>query len=192
MEAHQPSLANPTALALVEESLQMLMRNGRYSRLLAEELASHLSGRRFSVHSIYDELSILENPNGRSTVTAPAEPFKHPPLRGLFKKHHAQARFIMANILNHWSEKRLRVLLASLPQDEHFANRLAHELTIGAYETKAARKRVTGEWIVFATHYERNYYLTLASHKEPDALIYERARRGLSEFSELSYFYPAR
>lgn len=56
----------------------------------------------------------------------------------------------------------------------------------GALEARAASQRLTGEWIVFARRGGKHYYLTLASHKEQDEIIYERvARFAAIEFPSL-------
>ncbi len=59
--------------------------------------------------------------------------------------------------------------------------RLAHQFVLGGLEDRAAARRMTGDWIIFATHEGRNFYLGLGTHDEaardPDAL-YQRLRLG--------------
>ena len=44
---------------------------------------------------------------------------------------------------------------------------------------------MTGEWIVYARVAGVNYYLTLATHKEPDAAVEARVRTCFAEFPEV-------
>jgi hypothetical protein len=45
---------------------------------------------------------------------------------------------------------------------------------------------MTGEWIVYADIGSLNYYLTLATHREPDSAVRERVRSCFAEFPELA------
>jgi hypothetical protein len=58
--------------------------------------------------------------------------------------------------------------------DDKFISYIAHESTIEAFQKRAKKKRVSGEWIVFQEHNGKNYYLTLAAHDEGDENIYSR------------------
>jgi hypothetical protein len=55
------------------------------------------------------------------------------------------------------------------------------------YAKRSRAQKLTGEWIVFAKHEGKNYYLTLAAHGEGDDHIFARIRDGcVSEFPFLS------
>jgi hypothetical protein len=53
------------------------------------------------------------------------------------------------------------------------------------YSDRARNSKLTGEWIIFAKHDDRNYYLTLGVHGD-DAAIWDRCRSCADEFPELA------
>jgi hypothetical protein len=72
-----------------------------------------------------------------------------------------------------------------LPPQEIAAN-IAHDVG-QIYADRARAQDLTGEWIVFAKHEDKNYYLCLAVHDEGDDHIFARIRDGcVSEFPFLS------
>lgn len=48
------------------------------------------------------------------------------------------------------------------------ANWIAHEASVGPYERRNERRALTGEWIVYAVHEGKNYYLCLGRHDGAD------------------------
>jgi hypothetical protein len=51
------------------------------------------------------------------------------------------------------------------------AGQLAHEMVVGGYSRRAGERRLTGEFIVYERNENgQNYYLTLGSHGEYDAI----------------------
>jgi hypothetical protein len=46
---------------------------------------------------------------------------------------------------------------------------IADDATIGAFERRNERSAFTGEWIIYAQHGGRNYYLCLGRHDSGDA-----------------------
>jgi hypothetical protein len=60
-----------------------------------------------------------------------------------------------------------------------------HELVLGAHTGQHSAGQMTGEWIVYATMAGVNYYLTLATHQEPDQDAEKRTRECFSEFPQL-------
>jgi len=66
-------------------------------------------------------------------------------------------------------------------QPDLWPKRLAHQLVLGGLYDRAAARRMTGDWIIFAKHEGRNYYLGLGTHDEarrdPDTL-YQGLRHG--------------
>lgn len=78
--------------------LNLKMRTGRYSFGLAVELACHMVARCYHVHTIYDEIGILEGADNRSSQTKSAAPFEREPLIGFWHKHHFQTYFLIKNL----------------------------------------------------------------------------------------------
>ncbi len=176
--------------AEVREWLDLKVVTGRYSVGFVRELAAHLQNRTVNVFSIYDEIGFLEGAQySRPTQTKPASAFRRKPLLGLWHKHYTQACFLPKNLVNHWSEKRLETLFsavlvdATIPPERHL-DYVAYAMVMEGYQERSAAHELTGEWIVYAKHDGRNYYLTLGTHGEDD-LILNRVRACHSEFPQL-------
>ena len=142
-----------------------------------------------------------ESPRIRKTVTKKATPFKGKLLAGFWHKHHSQAGFIFTNILLQHKKPRTKVRIErfekeAFPEDtaiqgdwDAYTKLATHEYTVATYEERVAEGIVTGEWIIYAQHEGKNYYLTLATHKEPDEEILKRVALCRDDFSFLS-MYP--
>jgi len=73
----------------------------------------------------------------------------------------------------------------NVPPQEIAAN-IARDVT-QLYADRARAQELSGEWIVFAKHEGKNYYLTLAAHYEGDDQIFARIRDGcVGEFPFLA------
>lgn len=171
--------------------LDLKIITGRYSQVLVSQLLRCVEERIFNVFSIYDEIGALEGmPGNRSPRTKPAAQFKGPLLKGLWHKHHAQARFLPLNVQLHWKsadiEDRIRGIMQndSIP-DEKKAGAIADVYVREGYAQRSNAQKLTGEWIVYARHQGRNCYLTLGQHNEPDQAIRDRVLQCCPEFPEL-------
>ena len=157
------------AVADVRGWLDVKLRTGRYSFGFVLELAQQAIGRTYNVHTIYDEIGKLEGSDSRPSMTKPAAPFtRSKPMKGLWHKHHHQARFIPTNL-------RLEMARPGAMQEAlspfmgryvgEVAGEIAHATVISAYERRARDHRMTGEWIIFEREPAGNYYLTLSTHE---------------------------
>lgn len=159
----------------------------RVSKLLVAQLSSASKHRIFNSFAVTDVLQRLEGVGRANSCVKGEELFKHLPLKGFWKTHFFDARFLLKNLINHWGiefEKspRFDALCSQVDADEErnpspheWHGRLAHEFTVGGYEARAKQKRVTGEWIIFAKHNSANYYLCVAEHsksKDADVALY--------------------
>lgn len=158
----------PEAVREVSEWLDLKMRTGRYSIGLAVELAWHMIARCYHVHTIYDEIGILEGADTRLSRTKAEAPFLREPLVGLWHKHHFQP-YLLANNLEleilktDIFERSIKKCLGRT--SEYFLNELVHDLTIKSYLGRNERCDMTGQWIVFEKQVDgTNYYLALGSH----------------------------
>lgn len=152
----------------------------RISQFLTIQLASISKHRIYNSFSVTDVIQELEG-IGRGCEQRVSQ-FKHPPLKGLWKAHFFDARFLAKNISNHWgleyeSSPKFTSLYDRITAEEDeqptmlgWQGRLAHEMTVGAYEERSRKNRRTGEWIIFSKHNGKNYYLFISSHtsKEED------------------------
>ena len=66
-------------------------------------------------------------------------------------------------------------------QPDLWPKRLVHQFVLGGRDNRAGARRMTGDWIIFAKHGGRKFYLGLGTHdeatREPEAL-YQRLRQG--------------
>lgn len=170
----------------IKEQLSLnIFNNAEFSTLFTIQLFSALENQIYNVQTIINEIKNLEGMT-RKTITKQASQFKNEPLKGLWHKHHFQANFLVSNIGNHWGfnnkkQPKLTALIKTLIREnksEYFtdelAARLSHELVWGSYKKRSSQNRITGEWIIFAKHKHKNYYLSLATHHENDENIYKR------------------
>lgn len=160
---------------------------GRVSLVLALRMLG-LTKAEVDPFSVMDELDYLEGIKPKSK-TKGEEMYRHPPLHPLWHKHFSTARHLITNLRVRWGmdkygNKDLDRLIEKVQkeygeQPDVWGAVLAHELVVGGYEQRQARG-LTGDWIVFAKHEGRNYYLDLATHQEgrnPHAL-FEKIKNG--------------
>lgn len=151
---------------------------GRYSWLFVLNMLSYQRLYGINPFQIVDEIRVLEDPT-KITKTKPASQFSRIPLKGLWHKHFFCSRFLAHNITNHLSGGKLDKLVSEVLDPnkspivtESMIRELSHRVTVEPFEQRAAEGQLTGEWIVFAKHEARNYYLCLATHGTEDQSIY--------------------
>jgi hypothetical protein len=175
----------------VEGWLSIKLTTGRCSALLVDELSHHMLARTLDVFCIYDEIGVLEGaPMTRSRLTKPASMFTHPILRGLWHKHYTTPAFIGRNLTNHWTQLRLKALIADVEADDDVVadlkgNLFIYRLIMDGHRERHEAERMTGEWIIFAKCKGGNAYLTLANHNEADEEIRDRVDRAAAEFADI-------
>ena len=168
---------------------EVVLRAGKCSALLRNELAEGMRHRTVDPFAVYDEIAFMEGSAPRSrTGTKPPDPLRRE-LQGLMHKHYAassMASFAL-NQLNHWrrpeNETKLLEIFSEFNRDGH-AGKLSHALVLGAHKGRHAASQMTGEWIVYADLAGVNYYLTLGTHTEPSD-IRARVEACLAEFPEV-------
>jgi hypothetical protein len=169
---------------------EVKLKTGKCSLLLRNELAEGMRHRNISAFAVYDEIGQMEASDPpRPTGTKPAQPLKHE-LNGLMHKHYKASSMpsFMLNISNHWtrrSSKPQRRKIESDFQREGHAGKAAHGIVLDGYQARHGANQMTGEWIVYAEIAGVNYYLTLATHKEPASDVKARVRSCFAEFPEL-------
>ena len=136
---------------------------------------------------------------GRAVGTRPAEQFKKHPLLGLYKKHYlvgglaSMGRNILLGAgkkkreLRRIVEKHHNPAYARLPFDV-VVKHIAYDVT-NLYAKRSSAQNLTGNWIVFAQHEGKNYYLCLAEHDEGDDTIAARIKDGC--FTEFPFLRPS-
>jgi hypothetical protein len=155
---------------------------GRYSWLLVLQTLLHTQTHGIDPTMIVEEIKALEGKPSRIR-TKPASEFKNEPLKGLWHKHFFSARFIAHNIKNQLSGGRLKTLISEVfnPAKSpvvtaQMINELSHRVVSESFEAREQEGKLTGEWIVFAKHDGKNYYLTISTHNTGDEVIYEQIK----------------
>jgi hypothetical protein len=129
---------------------------------------------------------------GNPVGTKRATQFKHPPLRGFWKKHYLVGGLgsVVENVkrgfgpeperrrLHRVIEGNFNPKTAHLPP-ETISKNIANAI-VNLYADRSRKECLTGEWIIYGKHDGKNYYLCLAAHDEPDIQIFERIKRGCS------------
>jgi hypothetical protein len=145
----------------------------------------------FNQHAIIDEIAFLEGIKTGST-TKPDGPFTGK-LQGFRHKHFFDAQFMAKNLRDEieknfytlWhrdfvSSWEKHATLKGETRLDELGGLLTHVMVQGAFENRAgrfsetAKSRVTGEWIVFASHRGRKVYLTIGLHEESEEAIVQR------------------
>lgn len=159
----------------------------RISSYLLVQLASAWKHRTLNTFAVTDVIQSLEGVRQRGKPPK-AKPFKGEALSGLWKVHFVDSRFLLRNIYNEWgifneNSDKFAALCARVAEAEErepsacgWQGRLAHELIIGGYENRAKKQKLTGEWLIFGIHNDKNIYLALCEHSSgpaEDKEIYE-------------------
>jgi hypothetical protein len=133
---------------------------------------------RFGSHfDIVAELRYLEGLC--PTNTKIEDQFKHLPLKGLWKKHYRRGdlKSFVRNLINEQGPKGknlLRIIEEEFAAEKsgyftkELAGRIVHRSVFDFYAQRSQERRMTGEWIFFAEHGERRYYLCVGSHEVAD------------------------
>lgn len=150
---------------------------GRYSFLLVLGLFGGFKSGLLNPAKVVHEINALEGIGKPSQLKPPIQN-KHPPLKGLWHKHYLEdgPRAMALNILKGLKrysipvfQQRIEEAKAAgeeryvLPEDiESIATDAVH----GNWMRLAADEALTGEWLVFAEHEGKNYYLCLGTHEK--------------------------
>lgn len=154
--------------------------DGRFSRQFVMDLLKMLEVDCVNPAYVVTEIKQLEH--GSKSRTKAAEEFKHPPLKGLWHKHFLAAQFLPANIKIEHGKKggekiitRKNLSMRAGNDVGALSGEVSHEVVISAVEQYSARRALTAEWIVFAKHDGKNYYLRTCNHSNAnsDQLLYD-------------------
>ncbi len=188
-EDEQEALLKPDEAEEIRSSHFLFnMPNAIFTSLFLTQLRQLRDGAILDTFHISDEIKSIEGVE-RRTSTKPATQFQRPPLKGLWHQHFFNPRFIPQNIGSHWklgsggSPELLEMFAEEMAAEESgivtkgLINRIAYRFIDGAFRDRASAGRITGEWIIFAKHEGKNFYLTVGLHGEDDAVIYERVMK---------------
>jgi hypothetical protein len=149
---------------------------GRYSFLLVLGLFGSFKAGVLNPAKVVHEIRALEGIGPPSQLKPPIQN-RHQPLKGLWHKHYMEdgirstAMNVQKGLDRHGMrlfEQRIRE--AEAADEERYLSAedvpaLVNDMIGGNLERLAAAEALTGEWIMFAQHEGRNYYLCLATHE---------------------------
>ena len=151
----------------------------RYSILLVLGLFGAFKSGHLNPAKVIHEIKALEG-IGTSSQLKPATLFKRPPLKGLWHKHYledglsATAKNIERGLDRYGGPLFIeRIRKAQEAGKERYVSiedckLLADDVTQGNWIRLANSKKLTGQWIIYAKHEGRNYYLCLGMHNSDD------------------------
>jgi len=164
----------------------------RVSRLLIVDLWVYMVAFDQNPAQITCEIEGLEGRERRPRGTKAATKFDKPPLVGLWHKHWFSSLFMARNLQTGLNKERRKQLVQEMMEiyqrhagssstiDEAAADAISREFSHKAVretlDLRTASQALTGQWIVFAKHEGKNYYLCLNTHKAGDPAIFARIR----------------
>src|SRR4051794_7381094 len=114
-------------------------------------------------YKVLEQVLALEQ--GRPTLRKPTR-FRAKPLKGLMHTHWFCARFIAQNLVNELGPDGITNAANAIFCDGFDADTIStfvHTITCEPSQRRAARGRLSGEWIIYAAE-EHNYYLCCCGH----------------------------
>jgi hypothetical protein len=133
-----------------------------------------------SPHDILKSITNLEAGEPHSGIK-PATIFRNLPLKGLWHKHFFSAHFLVNNISLALGKNGLEKLVEEVMDPKksgtitrEMIQELAHRVTHEPVEKRDQQGKITGEWVIFAKHGGKNFYLCLNTHNAGDQFIYDR------------------
>lgn len=130
--------------------------------------------------------AVQEVETGEATLrTKKATQFTREPLKGLWHKHYFAARFLAHNIVLGLGKEGLRKIITeeldptkSSVVTEEMLQAVAKRVVREPVENRYEAGKITGEWIVFARHAGKNFFLCLGTHSIGDQVIFESITNG--------------
>jgi len=134
-----------------------------------------------SPQDILSAIGEMEPGGQQSSGVKPATQFRNMPLKGLWHKHFFSPHFLPQNILLGLGKTGIEKLTKEVLDPTKSATitremlaELAHRVVHEPLEARLADQKLTGEWVVYLRHEEKNYYLCCNTHAAGDQFIYER------------------
>jgi len=148
---------------------------GRYSMVLLLQLYGACKAGAENPHKVMREINALEGIGPASKLKAPIQN-KHPPLKGLWHKHYQQSGMRSHAMNIGKALKRYGIPYAQKKVDEGKASGklqyfsaddvkpIVRDVLHNNFMQLGKDAAVSGEWLVFAEHDGKYYYLSLATH----------------------------
>ncbi|MBB2206489.1 hypothetical protein [Gluconacetobacter takamatsuzukensis] len=178
-------------LSDIRSWLHVKRNHGLFSHRFLVELTFSALDQRFPLHAVYDEIGKLEGTDEQPSMTKKPRQMRKP-LKGLWHKHYFGPNFMMRNLIDE-TERMAKDGRWDAMFSPHigkflseFMPQVSHEMVMGAFQTRACERRVTGEFLVYERRPDgSNYYLTLGMHGDWDAI-----RTRVDEYKEFDEGTP--
>lgn len=173
--------SGPVALQAFKERMRLdALLPGRYSMqsLCGLFVASEIQ-HALNPHKVLREIRALEG-TGPVSILKPPTQFQRAPLRGLWHKHYQGAGLqslaidVRQGLKTYgfpFFEEKFRA--AQEAGEERFlqpedVSPLVDDMVSGNLRRRAEAQRITGDWIIYAQHEGKNYYLCIGPHNLGD------------------------
>ena len=135
---------------------------------------------KMSIHSILQEIEIIEGVTNERSHTSSVGVFTGKALNGLYKKHYLSNSSDLKLI-----EEQLKYIKKHSKDGLYQAIETSFQLTINRLSrTKGERQKyITGEWFVFHKHEDKNYYLCLWNHDSND----EKKSQEILKYTDIEF-----
>jgi hypothetical protein len=149
--------------------------SGRHSVLMAVHLFAATKTGMQNPARVIREIEALEGVGEPSEFKPPIQN-KHPPLKNLWHKHYGQDGIpsLALNVGHGLKKFKIPLFLKRMAEAEQAGEQrlvkledvpaLVEDLVLGNLGRLAAAEAMTGEWLIFARHQNKNYYLCLTTH----------------------------
>lgn len=158
------------------------LTDGRYSINFLLDFFFMFNNNQINPWALLNEIKFLE---GRKLVTRTktAKKFQRPPLTGLWHKHYYDGSMNMLanNLSNAIKQYRLPYFQQMIDEakaagEGRFVQiddipHIVNDAISGNLQRRKDAGKITGEWIVYAIHDGKNYYLGLCEHSDPQEEI---------------------
>ena len=171
---------------------------GRYSISFLLDLLYGYESSTINIDAVMHEVKFLEGVNDTSKTKAPTQ-FRRPPLKGLWHKHYEDTSLsgLAVNLKNALSNYSIpyfeeKIIEAQESGEERYmtsedVKHIVNDVVTGNLQKRRGENKITGEWIVYAIHEGKKYYLCLAKHDHSDSFIRKKIdNTGVYEFPFLN------
>lgn len=159
---------------------------GRYSFLLLMSLFGGWKSGMVDPHKVVHEIKLLES--GEASPLKPPIQNRYPPLKGLWHKHYLEQGMasLAQNVKRGFDKYGMpyfdqKITEAEDAGETHYmtiedVQALAADVVHGNLKRLREAEAMTGEWILFAKHEGKNYYLDITTHNKS---LHEHVRKNI-------------
>ncbi|AUI89042.1 hypothetical protein [Xanthomonas oryzae] len=159
---------------------------GRYSFLLLLQLFGAAKSGMLNPAKVVSQIRVLEGVAAANGLKAATQFKPPPPLQGLWHQHYLEDGLpgLAINLkkgLHRFGIPffKKKIADAEASREERYVteadiSKIAYDVGVSNFERLKDDESLTGEWIIFAKHNGKNYYLSLGKHGSGDELLRSR------------------